>query len=526
MKKEHLKQLLNQIKKYKLTKLFNNSTEFDKWLNSLSIKQIKNLNNLTIEPDKTIFIKKLLINENLLNCDDYEERINKIVNLKIDDDCINLLDNLASSNFLNSNNYYKDMELLATADYENLRVILSIINKNGFINSKYHLEDLKLIIDTKDEKNFNLWVKANSLATVASDTNSINSQYHQQDMNLIFNAKDNALQLCGSFPKRSMNNLAINEISLKDKYHLENMKILEEASNKSLIQEQLLYAAMTNEKLINSKNYRTEINALTNAKSKYKAMAIFCYITNIKHSYTINNTKFYNIINEFLRYNKYDVINTSLLYENNNENSENNNLNYLNYLNLLNEIDDQFVLYIESILSNKTLFESGHQEFDIELLLKTSDKNTFMDLFKVMIDKDSLKSPTHREDLNIISKTTDEDIRKLLVRAAINQHNINSPNHQYDMQYISRLNLDEIDDNIFYKIKYFLYQEKGINHPNHQEILENSLKKEFDYQEQIMLKHLESIEHQLNNENNNDNKNEHKILSRIRKILKIQKKND
>ena len=51
MKKEVLKNLINQIKKYSLTDAFKTSKDFDNWLSKLNKKQIK----IIQEKDKSIY---------------------------------------------------------------------------------------------------------------------------------------------------------------------------------------------------------------------------------------------------------------------------------------------------------------------------------------------------------------------------------------------------------------------------------------------------------------------------------------
>lgn len=73
-----------------------------------------------------------------------------------------------------------------------------------------------------------------------------------------------------------LEHLATNEDSLKDKYHLENMHILAEHTSAN---EELFYI-MTDNKFIKGKNYRKEVEALKNAKSRTYAKALYYYIVN------------------------------------------------------------------------------------------------------------------------------------------------------------------------------------------------------------------------------------------------------
>ena len=278
MKSDELKKLINQVRKYNLEKVFDTPKDFDKWINSLNSKQIANFNNLTIEPDEIKFPSNFLIDDNLLNCDDYNNRIAAMSKLRNADGWYHLFDRLCSPNFLNSKNYYYDMEMISKAS--SAQHHLWIVDKDAFINSPYHKEDLKLIIDAKDtpnkDGNENDWLVEEALTVVAGNEDSINSPYHQKDMQLIAHAGSECLQMSHSYPESSLNNLATNKVSLKDKYHLENMQILA----KNPASREYLYEIMTNPEIIKGKHYRSEVNALAKAKSSLTAMAMYFYILN------------------------------------------------------------------------------------------------------------------------------------------------------------------------------------------------------------------------------------------------------
>ena len=84
--------------------------------------------------------KHLLINLDLLNCKDYKQKLAAILTLKnvgyeIDDVC--------NSVFLESEKFYKDIELLRKADTGEA---LWLLREKTFIDSPYHEEDLKLFV--------------------------------------------------------------------------------------------------------------------------------------------------------------------------------------------------------------------------------------------------------------------------------------------------------------------------------------------------------------------------------------------
>ena len=151
----------------------------------------------------------------------------------------------------------------------------------------------------------------------------------------------------------------------------------------------------------------------------------------------------------------------------------NNNPRYNFYLKLLNEIDDNYVMYISYLLTNKYLNESKYLDKDIKLILQITNKNIFIDLFKVMQNQNSLNSTSHIEDTIIISREDNDFKRNLLLQVATNKDNLNSQNHRYDMYFITSLKLEKLNDQNIKVLYYYLLNPKGINDPQHISKLEN-----------------------------------------------------
>lgn len=461
MKNETLKQIIEQIKKYKLTNLFSDIEEFEDWISKLNSIQVNNFLNLNIDLEEVINFKSLLINSDLLNCNDYIQKVQAISTLKNGDGCWHLYSNICSPNFLKSKNFYKDIEMLSKAD--TARYGLWILGEDSFINSPYHDEDLKLLVEIHDTNEDNPldFVVSDAIATVAGNIDSIKSPYHQMDMKLIATAGSSCLQMSHSYPGNSLNYLAINKVSLADKYHLENMQIL--ATNP--IARKFLYIIMTDSNFVNGKNYRKEVKALKNAKSKITARALYYYIVNPQKKYM------YDI--DYLDDYEFDENDAYILDKNSVVGSA--TPDYINNLSEINKFDDKFVMYFVSLLVNSDFINSQYKNFDLELLKSVSDKSVFMDLYRLMNDKNSLNSSHHKKDAVIISQTLVENIRKLLLKKATNESSLNSSNHDYDMEYILKLNLNSIDEAIYDEIKYYLFRPKGINDPEHKEKLEKLL---------------------------------------------------
>ena len=424
MKKEQMNKILKQLKKYSIVETFDSVDDFNKWLNHLTVKQINNLNGLSIDSSEILFPKKILINKDLLNCDDYNNRIKALSKIKIRDGFWYFFENLCNPYFL---------------------------------NSKYYEEDFQRILESKNNDNY--------LSHVAVCKDSINSPYHQKDMELIEKVNQDCFSVYGCVGVEGLDTLATNKVSLKDKYHLENMKIISEHPQ----YKDYLYKIMTDNYYIKGKYYRDEVNALVNAKSDVKALAIYAYITNYQKDY---DYEYYDLLSSLKL--EYDFNYSNLIFELNRKKCiiGRKTKNYLSNLDLLNNIDDKYVLFIESLLSNKYLMESIYYEDDIKLLLNTSDVNVFSSLYKLMKNKNFLNNPYHLEDLSLIGNTTDRFTRNMLCRMASDEDSINSPHHSSDMNIVSKMKLkdSDIDINI---VESYVLTEVGLNHPLHNERLES-----------------------------------------------------
>lgn len=258
------------------------------------------------------------------------------------------------------------------------------------------------------------------------------------------------------YPKKGLNNLAINPVSLADRFHLENMQIL---ATKPIASE-FLYIIMTDAKFTNRKNYRLEVEALLRAKSKKTARALYYYIVNPKDKYMYDR----NYLDDF------DM--DDILISDKNLVTGSNDLDYLNNLIEINKIDDKFVMYYVSLLMNLDFINSAYKKYDLELLKTVDDKSIFMDLYRLMGDKNSLSGVYHKNDALIISQTRLDDVRRLLLKKATDKFSLDSVNHSYDMKYISKLNLDYISEDIYNEMYYYLFEHKGINDLQHREKLE------------------------------------------------------
>ena len=264
-----------------------------KWISKLNKLQIKNILSLNIDKKKIKFDTKLLIDGNLLNTEDYLNRVNAIVSIDNAKGWEHLFKYLVTPEFLKSEKFYKDIETLKKADCA--QKPLWIIGEPDFINSPYHDEDFELLVtakDNSDKKNDSIVQEA--IATIAECDDSIKSGYHKVDLNTVMKYGSKALQLTHSFPESGINILATNPVSLKSKYHLEDMKIL--AENQEI--GNFLYAVMTDSRVVKRKNYRKIVKEMVDNKNNKEYVFLICYYALGEYK-----TKFAQSFNEFYVFN-------------------------------------------------------------------------------------------------------------------------------------------------------------------------------------------------------------------------------
>lgn len=264
--------IYKQLEKYGLITAFSFEEEVEKWISKLNGIERQNILNLNINKEEMIFDKKLLLNKDLLNTRDYNERVKALVSIKNAEGSEHLFDRMLVPEFLHSPKFYQDIETLKRA--KSARTPLWIIGDPTFINSPYHDEDFELLVTAKDTSGENRdYLVSESIALIAKNEASIKSGYHREDLQTIIRYSARALQTPHSYPEGSINSLAMNKVSLeKDKYHLENMEIL--AQNKEV--GNFLYNIMTNEKAIKRRDYRKIIQEMIEHKENMLYAYLLC----------------------------------------------------------------------------------------------------------------------------------------------------------------------------------------------------------------------------------------------------------
>ena len=479
MKNETLKQIIIQIKKYDLVDVFKTIDNFKNWISTLDSKQINSFLSLNIEPKEVENFKSILINRNLLSCQDYSKKVEAIAKLKNGDECWYLFDKICNPKFLESKNFYEDIAMISKAD--DAKYGLLMLEEDLFINSPYHNEDLRLILEAKDS------YTAEALAEVAKNINSINSPYHQKDMILISRADNDFFE----YSEIGLQDLAINEDSLKDKYHLENMQILAEHT----IANEELFCIMTDSRFIKGKNYRKEVEILKNAKSKINARVLYYYIANPTRKFFGDNDYFNSLLKEDLVL--CNMLRKSPMIFDRSLVAGSNDPEYLNNLIKMNNMDEKLVMHYAALLMNPYFIKSQYKEFDLKVLESITDFNIFMDLYTLISKRlDMIDNQHHQDDVVLLSKTIDSETRKWLVRRMTREYD-NNNNYNYDIEYITRLKLDSISNETKEEMKYYLFDEKGVNEPKHIEKLESLLNGVLVERQDSLLNYLNKLEEEL-----------------------------
>lgn len=283
--------------------------------------------------------------------------------------------------------------------------------------------------------------------------------------------------------------LATNENSLKDKYHLENMQILAECINPNANEE--LFEIMTYKRIIQGKDYRKEVEILKNAKSRMNARALYYYIINPDRKF-FHDTEYIRSLPSELYY----LLDKSPRIFDHNLIAGSNDPDYLNNLIKISNMDEKLVMHYTALLMNPYFISNQYKDFDLKVLESITDFDIFMDLYTLIYKGLEIKdNPHHQSDVILLSKTVDSKIRKWLIERMTNKNN---NNYDYDIEYITKLKLDLISDKIKEEMKYYLFEEKGINDLKHREKLESLLNGIMVERQNSLLEYLNKLEEELN----------------------------
>lgn len=295
--------VIKQLKRYELDSFFENFDDMKKWIDSLNEVEKNSIINLDIDNKEIRFSLQFLLDRELLSIEDFPSKIKAITTLKNTENggCDHLLDNLFNKEFFKSKNFYKDIEM--ASKMKTARYCLWILGDSIFINSPFHEEDLKLLVESYDIKkelhDYDLSeIVWENLATIAKNEASIKSPFHRQDMQLISTVDSSRLQMLDSYPECSIGYLAQNSISLSDNRHLVNMKKL--AENPEI--DFLLYGVMTDENFIKNNLYTQLIDEMIEYKNdKFYEVLLCIYAIGLDKTYHCISPNFKSEFNFIFR---------------------------------------------------------------------------------------------------------------------------------------------------------------------------------------------------------------------------------
>ena len=108
----------------------------------------------------------------------------------------------------------------------------------------------------------------------------------------------------------------------------------------------------------------------------------------------------------------------------------------------------------------------------------------------------------------------------------MDKYSLASKNHRYDMEYITKLDLENIDNNIWDKMHHYLFTGVGIENNSHIIALEKLYKREMFEEDKfnVVLEYLDELENKVDIEDTTIvvtpvNENGNKKFARIRKLF-------
>ncbi len=299
---EQLKKIKEKLEKYNLVSVIDNISD---WFGKLNDKQIKNILSLNLYYGQLEKYSKLLIN-------------------------------LA---FLDSDNYLSDIKLLLIYEdkINDTNEIYKLLTDPNFINSKYHNEDLKSILSTKDEE------ARKYLIRLAISTISINSKYHREDMTKLSSKifehyNHNLVKKRYSLYENFVNYvIAFSKTNVDDKfYSYDGYKILE---SKTEEKSNIIQSVSLNKQSLESKYHVNDIEIIIKAKfdeiARYLGM-LACDENSLKQDDHEENMVFVSSAKNTKQ--------AYILYSLIKEKSELSNINYNFIMNTVLKCNDSFAL--------------------------------------------------------------------------------------------------------------------------------------------------------------------------------------
>ena len=264
--------------------LINEVENISKFLKMIKPYMIQNILKLSKE-DVQAFEndKKVLININFLKSDNYLSDINTLRNNQ--DKRLILCELFQSSSFLNSKYHNEDLNLIIKCTFPSLLKNLAIDGVS--IKNIYHRSDMELLDKYIRKVGFKGYDVSNEYIRYVTHPNSIKSPYHDKDKKTILPAPD-------GFKAGILCDVAINNSSIESENHESDLSIIRKCDNYAALLK--LGQLAVNNKSLASENHKFDMMLLAGYKDEEHLEGLFNVATSKLSIFSEHHISDMNII--------------------------------------------------------------------------------------------------------------------------------------------------------------------------------------------------------------------------------------
>lgn len=327
-----------------------------------------------------------------------KKQINNFLSLDIKD--FGSLDNykkfLVNSNFLMCDDYLNKINILCNVKSdEKLKILIDLMQDDTFLNSPYYHSDFEIILNSNDNV-------ASYLSEVARSSKSICGKYHMYDMKLINNCSNkNKIIL------ESLVSLSKDVDALESKYHTYDMRAISVC--KSLYMAQIILELSSSKKFLEFDYHEEDIEMILKSRQ-----SIANYLKDVCLCNKSLENKEEHLEDMKLIFKSNDDIGYYLKYVATNKVSLNSNF-HREHMSFMKDANSVNAEYIFLLLSRESFMKNESHIFDLTLLAKIKDGNIASNLFEAIINKNLAESEYRNEVLKIIAITKNDLLRNYIM---------------------------------------------------------------------------------------------------------------
>lgn len=237
-----------------------NISKFLKMIKPYMIQNILKLNKEDVQAFEDN--KKILVNTDFLKSDNYLSDINTLKNNQ--DKKSILYELFQSKSFLNSKYHNEDLNMIIKCKFPSLLKELAI--DGASIKSIYHKADMELLDKYIRKVGFKGYDVSNEYVRYVTHPNSIKSPYHNKDKKIILTASN-------GFKARILCDVAINNSSITNENHESDISIIRKCDNYAALLK--LGQLAVNNKSLASKDHKSDMMLLANCKDEQHLEELF-----------------------------------------------------------------------------------------------------------------------------------------------------------------------------------------------------------------------------------------------------------